>query len=148
MMEAREDGRRETDQMPDRDERGPSDPDYGDDAADDTGDELEAMIERADRPFASESFGTTATEELGGESLDDKLAEERPDKLPVEDDLAIEEADVPDDEPELIGEASVEHDPFAAPEEAAMTVRDTAPGGTDHAGDEYVELYDESAEQD
>ena len=25
-----------------------------------------------------------------------------------------------------------------------MTVRDTAPGGVDHEGDDYVELYDET----
>jgi hypothetical protein len=125
-----------------------SGPEYGNDAADDPGDELEALIERADHPFASESFGTTATEELQGERLDDRLAEERPERPAVEEELAIEDADAPDDEPEMIGEASVEHDPFVAPEEAAMTVRDAAPGGVDHPGDEYVELYDESIEQE
>jgi hypothetical protein len=31
-----------------------------------------------------------------------------------------------------VGRASFEHDPFVAPEEAAMTVRDAAPGATDH----------------
>jgi hypothetical protein len=136
--------------MPSRDERpaSSSDPEYGNDAADDPGDELEALIERADHPFASESYGTTASEERAGERLDDRLAEERPDRPPVEVELAIEDVDAPDDEPEMIGEASLERDPFVAPEEAAMTVRDVAPGGVDHPGDEYVELYDESIEQE
>ena len=31
-----------------------------------------------------------------------------------------------------MGRASFEHDPFVAPEETAMTVRETAPGATDH----------------
>ena len=38
---------------PDRDAEG------GEDADEDPGEELEAMIEQADRPFASESFVTT-----------------------------------------------------------------------------------------
>ena len=121
---------------------------YEDDPAQDPGDELEALIERADRPFGSESFGTTASEQREGESLDDRLAEERSDKPPVETELAIEDADAPDDEPEMVAEASMEHDPYVAPEEAAMTLRDAAPGGVDHLGDEYVELYDDSIGQE
>jgi hypothetical protein len=114
----------------------------------DPGEELEAMIERADHAFGSESFGTTAEEQEEGESLDQKLAEEWPSPMTVETELAIEDADEPDREPEMIGEASIEHDPFVAPEEAAMGVRDKAPGGVDHLDDEYVELYDASIDQD
>jgi hypothetical protein len=107
------------------------------------------MIEHADHAFGSESFGTTAEEQEEGESLDQRLAEERPAaQQTVDVELAIEDADGPDDEPEMLGDASVGHDPFVAPEEAAMTVRDEAPGGVDHSGDEYVELYDESHDQD
>src|SRR2546426_5815123 len=39
------------------------DVDGSEDLEEDPGEELEAMIEQADRPFASESFGTTAEEQ-------------------------------------------------------------------------------------
>lgn len=118
------------------------DPD--DDPEGDPGEELEAMIEQADHAFGSESFGTTAEEQERGESLDQRLAEEQPSRPTVDAELAIEDTDEPDDESELVGDASIEHDPFAAPEEAGMTVRDDAPGGIDNPNDEYVELYDET----
>src|SRR5437016_11533664 len=97
---------------PDRDAEGGEDPD------EDPGEDLEAMIEQADRPFASESFGTTAEEQEEGESLDQRLAEERPDRLTVDTTLAIEDVDAPDDEAELVGQGTIEHDPFVTPEEA------------------------------
>ena len=37
------------------------------------------------------------------------------------------------DEEELVGEAVIERDEFASPEEAAVTERDRPPGATDHA---------------
>jgi hypothetical protein len=104
----------------------------GEDPEEDPGEELEAMIEQADRPFASDSFGTTAEEQEEGETLDQRLAEERPSREPLDVQLAIEDFDTPDDEKQLVGEASFQHDPFVAPEEAAMSVRDRAPGATDH----------------
>src|SRR5438270_2903909 len=104
-MSAPEDSR-----PPDRDIDGGEDPD------EDPGEELEAMIERADRPFASESFGTTAEEQEEGEPLDQKLREERPDTPPRDLQLAIEDFDAPDDEKEMVGQASLEHDDFVAPE--------------------------------
>lgn len=102
------------------------DPDAGfdDDPERDPGEELEAVIERADRPFAAEAFGTTAREESAGESLDQRLAEERSGEAVDDAAFVIEDADGPDEESELIGEASLEHDPFLAPEEAAVNVRD------------------------
>ena len=90
------------------------------------------MIEQADRPFASESFGTTALEQEVGRSLDDLLREEQPSPSPRDQQLALEDLDAPDDEDQLVATASFEHDPFVSPEEAAMTVRDTAPGAVDH----------------
>jgi hypothetical protein len=39
---------------------------------------------------------------------------------------------VSDDEEELVGDAVRERDEFASPEEAALTVRDGVPGGTEH----------------
>src|SRR6266508_2804019 len=68
----------------------------------DEGDELEAEIMQADHAFGAESVGTTV------------------DEGPA------------DDEEELVGDAVVEHDEFASPEETALTVRDSAPGATDH----------------
>ena len=104
----------------------------GGDPEEDPAVELEATIEHADRPFAAESFGTTAEEEEEGESLDERLSEEQPDR-PISDvQLAIEDDAAPDDEEELVGEASLERDPFVSPEEAAMTVRKRAPGVVDH----------------
>lgn len=120
---------------------------FDDDPEEDPGEELEAMIEHADHPFASESFGTTAEEQKVGESLDRRLAAERSTRPSVDSTFAIEDADRPDDEAEMLGEASLEHDSFSSPEEAAMTVRDEAPGAVDHP-DDLVELYDESLDQD
>lgn len=37
-----------------------------------------------------------------------------------------------DEEIELVGGAVMERDEFASPEEAALSVRDAAPGATDH----------------
>ncbi|HEY3208710.1 MAG TPA: hypothetical protein VGL18_02820 [Actinomycetota bacterium] len=119
----------------------------GEDVEEDPGEELEAMIEQADRPFASESFGTTAKEQEEGEPLGQRLGEEGPDKPPVDLQLAIEDFDAPDDEKEMVGQASLEHDHFVAPEEAAMTVRDRAPGAVDHPDDDDVEPFDVSSEE-
>jgi hypothetical protein len=122
----------------------PSDPDTGEGLDEDPGEDLEAMIVQADRPFASDSFGTTAEEQGEGESLDQLLAEERPSGPALDSALELEDVDAPDDEPELVGEGGIEHDPFVAPEEAAMTVRDEAPGATDHPDDHGdVESADE-----
>jgi hypothetical protein len=98
----------------------------------DESDELEASIMQADRAFASESFGTTAEEELAGESLDQRLAEERPERSATDEVLAVIDEGLSDEEDELIGEAVVEEDAFASPEEAAVRERDTLPGATDH----------------
>lgn len=57
----------------------PIDPREGDD-----GEELEAEIMRTDRPFGAELLGTTAEEALAGESLDQGLAQERPEMPPTD----------------------------------------------------------------
>jgi hypothetical protein len=98
----------------------------------DEGDELEAEIMRADHAFGAESSGTTAEEALEGESLDQLLAEERSDRPPVDELVAVVDEGLSDEEDELVGEAAFERDEFASPEEAALTVRDRAPGATDH----------------
>ena len=98
----------------------------------DEGDELEAAIMGADHAFGAELVGTTAEEALEGESLDELLAEERPDRPTVDEVVAVVDDGLSDREDELVGDVAVERDEFAAPEEAALSVRDRAPGATDH----------------
>ena len=112
------------------------DPDL--DPQDDPGEDLEARIELADHAFGAESFGTTAEEQVRGGSLDDRLAEERPDRRSSDVEISLEDFDTPDDEPQMVGEATVDRDPLVSPEEAALTIRADAPGAVDHA-DDYVE---------
>jgi hypothetical protein len=113
------------------------DPDL--DPDDDPGEDLEARIELADHAFGAESFGTTAEEQVRGESLDQRLAEERPDRRSNDVEISIEDVDAPDDEAQLVGEATVDRDPLVSPEDAALSIRDDAPGAVDHP-DDYVDL--------
>lgn len=120
--------------------RGRDDPnravaDAGGGSEEDREDELEAAILHADGPFASGSFGTTASEQMAGESLDQRLAEERSSESGPAVGYAIEQANGPDHEAQLLGEGSVEDDGFVAPEDAATTVREEAPGAVDHPDD-------------
>jgi hypothetical protein len=98
----------------------------------DDGDELEAAIMQADHAFGAESVGTTAEEGLQGESLDQRLAEERPDRPTTDEAVSVVDEGLSDEEDELVGDAVSQRDEFASPEEAALSVRDTAPGATDH----------------
>jgi hypothetical protein len=98
----------------------------------DDSDELEASIMQADHAFGAESAGTTAKEELEGETLDRRLAEERPDRPTTDEVLSLVDGGLSDQEKDLIGDAVTESDEFASPEEAAMSVRDRLPGATDH----------------
>jgi len=104
----------------------------------DEGEELEAEILRANRPYGADRHGVTAEEAREGDSLERELALEGPDGPSAEGSFELSEDDAPDDESELVGDGTDEHDPFVAPEETALTVRDDAPGATDHA-DDYVE---------
>src|SRR5207244_266234 len=61
-------------------------------------------------------------------------------------DRDAEGVEAPDEEKQLVGQASFEHDPFVSPEEAAMTVRETAPGATDHS--EEPEIDEDLPEQE
>jgi hypothetical protein len=99
----------------------------------DESDELEAEILQADHAFGSGLYGTTPEEALAGEGLDRALAEERPVEPPIDETLEIVDDGPEDDEDELVGEAVLERDEFASPEEAAVTERDRAPGATDHS---------------
>jgi hypothetical protein len=96
------------------------------------GEELEAEIMRADRPFEADRRGTTAEEELTDLSIDEALARERPEAPVTDAAVGLEAEEVPDVEDELVAEGSIEEDEFTSPEEAAISVRDDAPGATDH----------------
>lgn len=109
----------------------------GGDPEEDPAEEQEAAIEQADRPFGSETFGVTEEEEEEGESLDRRLAQERPDRAADEGYVGIEDEGEGDEE--LIGDAAVERDAFVAPEDAAVTIRRQAPGAVDHPPDPDVE---------
>jgi len=98
----------------------------------DEGDAFEAAIMRADHAFGAESVGTTPEDALRGGSLARRLAEERPDRRTVDAALSVVDDGLFDDEDELVGEAVLGRDEFASPEETAVTVRDRAPGATDH----------------
>ncbi len=116
----------------DRDRPSDADSDEWDDGS---GEALEEAIEHADRAAGAESFGTTADEQERGEPLDARLAEERTVRPILDTELGLIDEGGGDDESELIGEAVGECDPFVAPEESAMSVRDEAPGAVDHPDD-------------
>jgi hypothetical protein len=98
----------------------------------DDSEELEAAIMQADHAFGAESVGTTAEEGLEGESLDQRLAEERPDRSSTDEAVAVVDEGLSDEEDELVGDVVAQQDEFASPEEAALSVRERAPGATDH----------------
>lgn len=98
----------------------------------DDGTELEAEIMRADHPFAADLQGTTPEEALAGQGLDAALARERPEGRTFDEALAVLDDGDPDVEGELVAEGSIEPDQYASPEEAALSIRNTAPGATDH----------------
>jgi hypothetical protein len=123
-----------------------------------TGDPQEGLAPPSDRP-ASNDFGVTAAEEARGESISERVAREVPDPSaedgrldasagsndPVE---LVDEASVVglDDEDELIGEAEPPEEEGLGAEDAAVHVRDDAPGAVD-GPDSYVrgrELTDEA----
>lgn len=111
------------------------DPHYSDETEPrdaDGSDELEADIMQANHPFGTGLFGTTEREALAGEGLDRALAQERPDEPSTEDVVEVVAEEPLDDEDELVGEAVTTQDQFGSPEEAALSVRDDAPGATDH----------------
>ena len=104
-----------------------------DDPWDEDGDdELEAEIMRADRPFGSDARGTTSEEEVAGLSLDEALARERPDERTIDEEVVIVDDGEPDVEAELVAEGAIVKEEYPSPEESALSIRDDAPGATDH----------------
>jgi hypothetical protein len=111
------------------------------DDAEDPQERLEDMMESLDRPLGLDDR-TTATEQLEGDSLDEALAREA--RVRDRNDLgdpkrfdALIEEDEPDEEPELLGEETPQVDGVLPAEEAAMRIRNDAPGGADDPNDGY-----------
>jgi hypothetical protein len=96
------------------------------------GEELEAEMMRTDRPFGADRRGTTAEEAETDLSIDDALARERPEGRTVDEVVGLEDEGSLDVEGELVADGSLEKDDFASPEESALSIREAAPGATDH----------------
>jgi hypothetical protein len=100
-----------------------------------TGDTLEGEMAPLDRPQAVKDWGTTASEQLGPEPMEVRLAREVPDVAEAESDYTdrqfIEpgaDAGLADDEADAVGEADTGLEDTLSAEEAAMQVVDEPPG--------------------
>ena len=99
-----------------------------------TGDPLEGEMPPLDRPQAVKDWGTTASEQLGSEPLDVRLAREEPDVVLGDgyaDRQFLEPGDdggLGDDEPDSVGEIDAGFEDTLSAEEAAMRVVDEPPG--------------------
>jgi hypothetical protein len=98
----------------------------------DDGEELEAEIMRADRPFGADLRGTTACEALAGDSLDQGLAQELPERPPVDESLPSATTASRTSRASSSRKARLRRTGSRLPEEAALSVRYEAPGATDH----------------
>ena len=98
----------------------------------DGGEELEAEIFGLNRPMGADRHGVTPEEALEGDTIDLEVERERTDGGSGDETLDLVDDGLEDDEAELAGDAVTERDPFAPPEEAALTVRDDVPGASDH----------------
>jgi hypothetical protein len=102
-----------------------------------TGDPGVGEMPVPDRPWGAEEWGTTDLEQLEGEPLEGRLRRENPDwERPAPAGGRLYEAGADGDEnfvdveADVVGELDLGHDDMLSPEEAAITVRDEAPGGT------------------
>ncbi len=121
-----------------------------------TGDPLEGELPPLDRPQAVKDWGTTASEQLGPEPLEVRLAREVPDVGVADDGLGEDEyadrqflepgadAGLGDDEPDAVGEGDVGMEDTLSAEEAAMQVVDEPPGMNYDPDPGYVDLEEET----
>ncbi len=116
-----------------------------------TGDPVEGDMPPLDRPQAVKGWGTTASEQLGTEPLDVRLAREEPEIGTVDtnaDRQFLEpgaEAGLVDDEAGLVGEPDAGLEDTLSAEEAAMRVVDE-PAGLNYDPDPgYVDREEEKA---
>ncbi len=108
------------------------------DADDDPGEAIEDMISDMDGDQGADE-DTTATEQSGGDTIDDRTRREQPQRVRRNTSVDLVDDDGEDGidrEGELVADVdSIEG--HIAPELAAMHVRDDAPGVVDHP-DDYV----------
>jgi hypothetical protein len=111
-----------------------------------TGDQQDGMIPPGDEARGTDRFETTAAEQLRGETLDDRLREERPDEPPPDTDRddpgqMTERGDAEtDDEPELVATEYRDVPGEPAEEDAVRAVPEgQVPGAYDAPDDGYVD---------
>jgi hypothetical protein len=115
-----------------------------------TGDPLEGELPPLDRPQAVKDWGTTASEQLGSEPMDVRLAREVPDVGAGEgyaDRQFLEpgaDAGLGDDEADSVGEAEFGLQDTLSAEEAAMQVVDEPPGMNYDPDPGYVDDEEEA----
>lgn len=116
-----------------------------------TGDPLEGEMPPLDRPQAVKDWGTTASEQLGTEPVDVRVAREEPDVGTADlhsDRQFLEpgaEAGLGDDEADSVGEAEIGLEDTLSAEEAAMRVVDEPPGLNFDPDPGYVDHQEENA---
>jgi hypothetical protein len=117
-----------------------------------TGDPVEGDMPPLDRPQAVKDWGTTASEQLGQEPLDVRVAREIPDVGAEENDYTDRQflepgadAGLTDDEPDSVGEADAGLEDTLSAEEAAMQVVDEPPGMNYDPDPGYVDDVEEKA---
>ena len=100
--------------------------------------ELEEEIEDMDRPQGVDER-TTAAESVEGDTMDERLAREVPDRgeRAARPEVTMVEDDEPDTEAELVGD-DADPEGRMSPEESAMHITSGAAGATDHP-DDYVD---------
>jgi hypothetical protein len=117
-----------------------------------TGDPVEGELPPLDRPQAVKGWGTTASEQLGGEPMDVRLAREVPDVGAADhyaDRQFLEpgaDAGLTDDEPDSVGDMEMGLQDTLSAEEAAMQVVDEPPGMNYDPDPGYVDYEQENQE--
>ena len=106
-----------------------------------TGDPQEGLIVPRDEARAAEDTGVTAEEQREGASLDERLAEEEPDREAGrrhEAGRLLDESAVLDEEKDLVAETAEEELEGRSAEEVAVRIEDDPAGMTD-GPDSYLE---------
>jgi hypothetical protein len=117
------------------------------DAKRDTGDPQEGLVLPRDEPTAVEDDGTTAAEQREGQPIDERLAEEEPDKPGTRrrdsGRLVQEDPGLVDEEKEEVAEEAEDDTEGRSAEESAVHIEEE-PGGLTGGPDHYVPKEDEA----
>jgi hypothetical protein len=110
-----------------------------------TGDPLEGELPPLDHPQGVNAWGTTASEQLGSEPLERRVAHEVPDVEAGDTAADVQflepgaDGGLGDDEADLLGEADAGFEDTLSAEEAAMRIVDEPPGMNYDPDPGYVE---------